>query len=213
MRSLWIGQIAQVVVVGALMCGCPTAPGTDPSGGGNCVPTINCSSSGSTGGEGGKETTGSGGKGNGGGGGIGNTGGASNGGSGGKGGSGGAGGAGGAGVGGSGSGSGSGSTSSGGPTVNCEKLEGEIKVKQEASMTCNPEIPPGAQCQDIIEGLCCPIAVNDLNSPEVIAYLEALKKYREGQCMPMCPPDPCPSMPMANCMSAGGLLGTCVILP
>ncbi len=193
------------------MCGCPTAPGTDPTGGGNCVPTINCSSSGSTGGEGGKETTGSGGKGNGGGGGIGNTGGGSNGGSAGKGGSGGAGGA--SGVGGSGSGSGSGGTGGSGPPVNCEKLESEIKIKQEASQTCNPEIPPGVECKDIIDGLCCPIAVNDLNSPEVIAYLEALKKYRENQCMPMCPPDPCPSMAQANCMSAGGLLGTCIILP
>jgi len=88
----------------------------------------------------------------------------------------------------------------------------EVTMKQESAQTCLPEADPKTQCQDIIEGLCCPIGVNNMNSPEVIAYLEALKAFQENGCIATCPPIPCPSMPQANCMS-GGLDGTCVIVP
>ncbi len=255
MRNLWIAQIVPIVVVGALMSGCPTAPGTEPTGGQNCVPTINCSSSTSSGGEGGKVNTGGGGgAGNNGSGGSGGKGGSSSGaagsgtggaGTGGSGtggagtggaGTGGAGtggmgtggmGTGGKGTGGSGTGGmgtggmgmggmgsgGSGVGGKGGNLANCEKLEAEIKIKQEASQTCNPEIPPSLQCQAFVTGLCCPIAVNDVNSPEVVAYLEALQQFVQKECEAKCPPDPCPPTPQANCMASGGLQGTCVVLP
>ncbi len=188
----------QVAAVAFLVSACPGTPATVP-GGGNCAPGQDCSgtggeagstNSGGTGGEG-TSSNGAGGSGNGGVGGAGN---------------------GGAGNGGNGQG-GNGQGGSGGPDpVYCEKLANDITVSQEASQTCNPEIPKGQSCKDIIEGLCCPIAVNDLNTPEVQAYLAALKEYQQAGCVADCPPDPCPSMPGVTCMSLGAL-GTCVLIP
>lgn len=194
---------AEVAAVALFLSGCPGAPASDPTGAGNC-PGLNCpgSSSSSGGGEGGSAANGgAGGSGNGGmaGSGNGGSGGSNNGGAGGSS----NGGAGGNGQGGAG----------GGNPMACEPLLMEVTVKQEIATSCNPEIGDGIECTDTIEGLCCPIAVNDLNSPEVIAYLEALKQYQQNGCMPMCPPDPCPSMPKADCMATMGIEGTCVLIP
>lgn len=177
--------IAQVAAVAFLVSGCPGAPASDPSGGGTCLPGANCESTSSTGGDGGNSNGGAGGTNAGGAGGSGG----SN-----------AGGSGGAGAGGNGAG--------GGQNVDCEPLALELEQLQIPAQECNSEGPSGAQCKQSIDGLCCPIAVTDAMSPEVLAYLEALMKYQQMGCMAMCPPDPCPVVANAKCMP-GSMGDTC----
>ncbi len=177
--------IAQVVAVALLVSGCPGAPASDPTGGGTCIPGMNCET-----GAGGTGGTGQGG-----------AGGAVNGGSG------------GAGMGGAGNGGGAGgstNTGSGGSGgADCAPLMLEIQQTELPAQKCNLEGTPGMQCKEIIQGLCCPIAVNDLNSPEVQAYLDALKQYQQMGCMAMCPPDPCPAATNAKCTPDSMGNGTC----
>ena len=87
-----------------------------------------------------------------------------------------------------------------GGTGGCEPLALELRQMEIAAQKCEPESPPGTQCKEIIEGLCCPLAVNDMNSAEVQAYLEALQRYQQNGCMAMCPPDPCPVAANAKCV-------------
>jgi hypothetical protein len=197
---------AQVAAAALFVSGCPGAPVSNPTGG--CAPGTNCSTGGfggegGSGNNGGAAGSGNGGKG-GSGGGSGGSSSSANGGAGGSGNSG-NGGAGGSGNGGSGQG---GSGGGGNPMV-CGPLELEVVKAQETAQSCNPEIG-GPQCQNMIEGLCCPISVENANSPEVLAYLEALKKYLEAGCNPMCPPDPCPVNPTPDCKTTMGMQGACV---
>ena len=191
---------AQVAAVALFVSGCPGAPVSNPTGG--CAPGTNCSTGG-FGGEGGSGNNGgAAGAGNGGKGGSGGgSGGSSNGGAGGSS----NGGAGGSGNGGSGQG---GSGGGGNPMV-CGPLELQVETAQETAQACNPEVG-GAQCQVMLEGLCCPIYAENANSPEVLAYIEALKNYTQAGCNPMCPPDPCPVNPKPDCMTTMGMQGACV---
>jgi hypothetical protein len=84
---------------------------------------------------------------------------------------------------------------------------------QKSAQACNPEIPDNMTCQDSVPGLCCPIPVNNANSPEVLAYLQLLEAYKNAGCNPMCPPDPCPMAPKVDCMVTMGMQGTCVVVP
>lgn len=210
--------VAQVAAVALLVSGCPNAPSSDPTGGSSCPPGTNCSS---TGGEGGKvETGGAGGVGGkGGGGGAGNSAGST--------GAAGAAGAGGANTGGNGSGgagnaggsagnggAGAGGNGSGGSSsANCNDLFDAVLASQDSATTCNIEMPQDKQCKEFIDGLCCPIAVNNMNSPEVIAYLQALQAYLNAGCIASCPPVPCPQNPKASCMGGAGSSGDCVVSP
>lgn len=187
-----IFTVASVAAVAFLLIGCPNAPSSDPSGGnpttsggeGGKSESSSSSGVGGKGGAGGKET-GAGGSNTGGNG----SGGAGNG-------SGGAGnGAGGNGAGGNGSG--------GNGMLNCPTLLADLNAKQDDATTCNIDMGQDKQCGNLIDGLCCPIAVNDVNSPEVIAYLAALKAYLDAGCVPSCPPIPCPANPTTMCVVNG----------
>jgi hypothetical protein len=197
--------VAQVTAFALLVGGCPNAPTSDPSGG-------NSSAAGGSGGKGevSSSSTGTGGKGGEGGkpsgsGGSGAGGAAGSGGSAGSGSaSGGAGGTAGSGAGGSGTG--------GSPTIVCSDLLPDLNAKQDDATNCNIELGQDKQCGFFIDGLCCPIAVSDVNSPDVIAYLAALKAYLDAGCVPSCPPVPCPVNPGVKCV--GGVSGAdCVVGP
>jgi hypothetical protein len=85
----------------------------------------------------------------------------------------------------------------------------DVTVKEDSAKVCAKETAPPMQCKFVIQGLCCPIAVDNANSPEVLAYLDALKKYMQNGCMPSCPPDPCPPTDKAQCLPGAGTNGTC----
>lgn len=97
--------------------------------------------------------------------------------------------------------------------MNCSEFLADVVAKQNSATGCNIELPQSKQCQEMVEGLCCPIAVTDMNSPEVLAYLQALQAYLNAGCMAMCPPDPCPQNPQQSCVAQMGSLGNCVVSP
>jgi hypothetical protein len=207
--------MAQVLGAALLLSGCPGAPASDPTGGmtsggeGGKVDTSSSSSSSGKGGEGGK-ASGAGGNNSGGAAGSGGNG-SSNGGAGGAG----AGsGAGGNNTGGNGSGGNNtgGNGAGGNGMAVCPGLLGDLNTKQDNATNCNIDMPQDKQCGNFIDGLCCPIAVTNLNSPEVIAYLAALQAYLAAGCMPSCPPVPCPANPTVSCV-AGANGADCVVGP
>lgn len=207
-------MFSQVVAVAFLLSGCPGVPASDPTGGGTCAPGETClptgsSSSGQGGnGAGGKGGSGNGGNGNGGAGGSGNA--SSSGGSGGAStSSGGGNGNGGNGNGGAGTGGNGQGGSGGGNSAICDMMLMDLAVTEQTSKVCDTEAPKGSQCNQVLQGICCPIPVTDLNSPEVLAFLEALKAYQQNGCIASCPPDPCPPTEKADCVKNSGTTGTC----
>ncbi|MDI3289225.1 hypothetical protein [Polyangium sp. 15x6] len=205
--------LAQVTGAALFLAGCPEGQEVGPTGGTNCPTGQVCPPGTGGGGNGGSGGDGSGGAGNGTAQGGSGQGGAGNGGSGGAGnnGSGGAGnnGAGGNGTGGAGAGGGGGG--SGGNTAVCEPLEADVNLKLVPATKCYPLQPEIPQCQEIIEGPCCPISVVAQDLPEVIAYKEALQKFKNESCDATCPAIPCPAMPQFKCTAdqSDPTTGTC----
>jgi hypothetical protein len=111
------------------------------------------------------------------------------------------------------SGGNGGSGGVGGGPKECEPLLLDVMAQEEKARICSIELPQSTQCNDIVQGLCCPIAVTNMDSPEVQAYLEALKAYLDAGCVPSCPPIPCPTNPDGSCMPGMGSNGSCTIPP
>ncbi|UQA59311.1 hypothetical protein [Polyangium aurulentum] len=118
---------------------------------------------------------------------------------------------GGAGQGGAGQG-GAGQGGAGGGASACQALEFELNVKLQEAQKCNPAIDV-VQCVDVVKGLCCDTIVGKADSPEVQAYLEALKEYQAASCNPTCPAIPCPTMPTGTCKPTGSGAGQCMQQP
>ncbi|MDI1478303.1 hypothetical protein [Polyangium sp. y55x31] len=210
--------LAQVAGAALFLAGCPGDEQVEPTGGATgcpagqvCPPGTGGGGNGGSGGDGGNGGAGNGtaqgGNGQGGAGGNG-SGGAGAGGNG----SGGAG-AGGNGQGGAGGGGngGGGNGGSGGNAAVCDPLEADVNLKIVPAMQCYPLQPEIPQCQEIIDGPCCPISVVAQDLPEVIAYKEALQKFKNESCEATCPPIPCPAMPQFKCTANDNdpTTGTC----
>jgi hypothetical protein len=177
-----LALLVQAATAALLLCGCF---GDDQNGGAKAAGGTGESSSGSGTGSG-SGSTGSAGAGSSTGGGSGNTGGA-----------------------GAGSGAGGAGGSGGASAAACAEMQDDISIKLVAAQACIPgkDIP---QCVNAVDGLCCPVIIGlSPDSPEVQAYLDALKNYKSEGCTPACPPDPCPAQPSAKCM-AGDTGGQCV---
>jgi len=119
---------------------------------------------------------------------------------------------GGAGQGGAGQGGAGQGGAGGGMSAACQMLESDVNVKLEAAQKCNPAIDV-VQCVDVVQGLCCDTIVGTKDSPDVQAYLEALKQYQAASCNPTCPPIPCPAAPSGTCKPSGSGLGQCMLQP
>jgi len=173
MRSVLLAHVAGAAL---FLTGCPGDQVVDPSGGAGagCPSGSNCQ-------------TGSGGGG-------GNTGGGGNGGNGGSG----QGGSGAGGAGGAGNGAG-GAGGAGGGSALCDMKENEIDVTLGNAMKCYPELEIPL-CTTTVQDICgCDIPVGSSDSPDVAAYLDAVKNYKDAGCMPQCPPEPCPNLSGAIC--------------
>ena len=68
------------------------------------------------------------------------------------------------------------STGAGGSSqgVDCGIVPELIDNLLEAAATCAPE-DPGPHCQDVVDGYCCPVAVESISSPSTLAYLDFLE--------------------------------------
>ncbi len=183
--------LAQVAGAALFLAGCPGDQQVEPTGGGSGCPagTVCPPGAGGGGGNGGNGGDGAGGAGNAGG--AGGSGGSGQGGAGGN-------GAGGAGNGSGGASNGSGAGGSGGNAV-CDPLESDLDIKLVDATQCFPLQPEIVQCQEVLDGPCCPISVVAKDSPEVVAYIEAFNKYKAAGCDAGCPPIPCPAMPKFKC--------------
>ncbi|MDC3955932.1 hypothetical protein [Polyangium jinanense] len=209
--------LAQVAGAALFLAGCPGDQQVEPSGGNGCPAGQVCPPGAGGGGNGGNGGDGAGGAGNGTAQGGSGQGGAGNGGAGGAGNNGGSGGAGNNGAGGNGSGgagnngAGGGTGGTGGNAAVCEPLEADVNLKLVPATKCYPQQPEIPQCQEIIDGPCCPISVVAQDLPEVIAYKEALQKFKNESCEPAECPLPCPAMPQFKCTADQGdpTTGTC----
>ena len=85
----------------------------------------------------------------------------------------------------------------------------DLAVAEQSAKVCDTEAPKDSQCTLVLQGICCPLPVTDMNSPEVLAYLDLLKAYQQNGCMASCPPDPCPPTDKADCVKNSGTIGTC----
>jgi hypothetical protein len=98
----------------------------------------------------------------------------------------------------------------GGVSQACKEFESDVDVKLVEAQKCNPAIDI-VQCVDAVAGKCCDVIVGMKGSPEVLAYLEALEKWKAASCNPGCPPEPCPPAPPAHtCTPDGNGAGACI---
>jgi hypothetical protein len=94
-------------------------------------------------------------------------------------------GSGGAGDGGSSSGSGGAATSSsttaaGGAATGCDQVPEYIDNLYQAAAACSPD-DGNLHCQDVVDGHCCPVIVESIQSPATQAYLDFLELMHQ-QC-------------------------------
>lgn len=101
----------------------------------------------------------------------------------------------------------------GGVSMECVLAKNELDVKLVEAKTCNPAIDI-IQCVDTVTGVCCDEIVGLKDSPEVQAYLEALKKYQALSCNPEeCKDVVCPTAPTGKCTPSGNGAGSCSTQP
>jgi hypothetical protein len=68
------------------------------------------------------------------------------------------------------------------------------------------------QCKDVLKSICCPEVVNSKDSPEGMAYQEALDRFNAAHCVVPCPAIAC-IMGHGVCMASSVSAGQCVLMP
>jgi hypothetical protein len=96
----------------------------------------------------------------------------------------------------------------------CGALRAEVQKTLAEAQKC---IPSGAgvpvQCKDVLKGLCCDEPVNSKDSPEGMAYQQALDRYNAAHCATACPAVVCPVSMRTVCMPSSVSAGVCVFAP
>ena len=93
-----------------------------------------------------------------------------------------------------------------GGTPDCAQLFDDVTKAQAAAQACNPaSAKPAAECAGSLEGVCCPIGVEDASAtaPNNAAYLGALKAYK-ASCTQPCPRIACIEPVVGDCQASGG---------
>ncbi len=108
---------------------------------------------------------------------------------------------------GGGSGDGGGSSSDGGGggdgSANaCEAARADIERLRPAAIACTNG--RAAQCTQLVADICCSVSVTDSNSPAVIQFEQAVRKYKdELVCPHVCPAIACSDQPSKTCQING----------
>ena len=89
----------------------------------------------------------------------------------------------------------------------CEAILTDVYAAMELAKACNPSIDV-EQCTVILEGPCCPVAVNPQNTQAVADFEAAMADLTAGGCQVPCPAIPCLEDPVGLC-SGEGTVGSC----
>ncbi|NUO51162.1 MAG: hypothetical protein HOV80_20075 [Polyangiaceae bacterium] len=91
------------------------------------------------------------------------------------------------------------STSTGGEGGgNCDAVIEAVNAALADAKVCNPLIDI-EQCTQVLDGPCCPVAVNPGNAAAVQAFQDAMTDLENGHCNVMCPEIPCIENPVGAC--------------
>jgi hypothetical protein len=77
----------------------------------------------------------------------------------------------------------------------------------EAAQACDPDADD--QCLGTVPGECCPVPVNDPDSPEAASFKIAVSKFHKACGASLCPAVLC-LQPSSTCQSSGQGSGHCV---
>ena len=83
------------------------------------------------------------------------------------------------------------------------QLQSEEPQAEQCCATCN-----SVQCTQQVDGLCCPLTVNNGDSPAVKTYEATLKAFRDAGCSTACPAIACAAKPTGLCLG-NSQDGTC----
>ncbi|MBK6514211.1 MAG: hypothetical protein IPM79_18930 [Polyangiaceae bacterium] len=89
----------------------------------------------------------------------------------------------------------------------CDAILTEVNAAMELAKACNPSIDV-EQCTVILEGPCCPVAVNPQNTQAVADFEAAMADLTAGGCQVPCPAIPCLEDPVGLC-TGEGTVGSC----
>jgi hypothetical protein len=84
----------------------------------------------------------------------------------------------------------------------CDDLINELASQQTAAEQCCSTCD-SLQCTEQVDGLCCPLSVDDENSDAVKAYEATLAQVKELKCAINCPAIACTQHPTGVCNQSG----------
>ncbi len=105
---------------------------------------------------------------------------------------------------------GGGGQKDGQPQADCNALYQQVQSLEAAATACCPTCNV-MQCTQQVDGLCCPLTVDNPDSSDVKAYESALKAFRDANCSTACPAIACATKPSGQCMQSGNN-GSCAQL-
>jgi hypothetical protein len=87
----------------------------------------------------------------------------------------------------------------GGGGGDCAAIIAAVDDALTDAKACNPLIDV-EQCTQVLEGPCCPVAVNPGNAAAVQAFQQAMTDLEDSGCVVMCPEIPCIDNPVGLCV-------------
>jgi hypothetical protein len=94
---------------------------------------------------------------------------------------------------------------------NCDAVIAAVNAALADAKVCNPLIDV-EQCTQVLDGPCCPVAVNPGNTAAVQAFQDAMTDLQNGHCNVPCPEIPCIENPVGLCQG-NTEMGSCTEQP
>lgn len=93
--------------------------------------------------------------------------------------------------------------------VDCEAVRQDLSELLVAAQACDPAIDE-IQCEDVVQGLCCPEVVTRESDPATVAYLEAVAEAKSLGCDDICAVVDCAAPTGGACQPDPGTgMGSC----
>jgi len=89
-----------------------------------------------------------------------------------------------------------------GVPLTCDDLANELTQETPSAEACCATCDI-VQCTAQVDGLCCPITVNNANTNAVQAYEATLQQFRAAHCAVNCPAIACAQQPSGMCDPSG----------
>jgi hypothetical protein len=94
---------------------------------------------------------------------------------------------------------------------NCDAVIEAVNAALADAKVCNPLIDV-EQCTQVLDGPCCPVAINPGNTAAVQAFQDAMTDLQNGHCTVPCPEIPCIENPVGMCQG-NTEMGSCTEQP